>query len=111
MASLVEIVTAQFVPYGASQLYTSQNVVTRIDKLTVANTGAGAATVSIWLVPNGASQGTSNNTTPNQSILAGQVYNGPNEYGHYLNAGDALWASASVANQLVILVAGTQVTN
>lgn len=111
MASPVkEIVTAQFAPSAQSTLYTSTSLTTRIDKLTVTNTDTVARTISINLVPAGSSASSANLTTQNQSILPGATWNSPNEYGHYLNPGDALSVIASTAAVLVIAVGGTQVT-
>lgn len=112
MASpLVEIVPSQFAPNAQTTLYTSAaGVTTRIDKLTVQNGDTISHTISINLVPSGGSAGASNLITNAQVVSAGQTWNSPNEYGQYLNPGDALSVIASIASKLVIAVAGTQVT-
>ena len=111
MASPVkEIITAQFAPNSQTTLYTSPaSTTTRIDKLSVTNTGGGVANISINLVPSGGSAASSNLTTQTQAIVAGATWNSPNEYGHYLNPGDLISVIASAANQLVIAAGGTQV--
>jgi len=112
MASPVrEIVTAQFAPSAQTTLYTSPvGITTRIDKLSVTNTDTVSQTISINLVPSGGSVGASNLTTSVHAILAGDTFNSPNEYGHYLNPGDAISVIASIASKLVIAVGGTQVS-
>lgn len=106
---VIEIVPAQLAPATLALLYTSPNsTATRIDKLTVSNPGGGVANISIYLVPIGQSAGASNITTPVQAVPVNSTFNSPNEFGHYLNPGDSIWAISSVANQLVIAVAGTQ---
>jgi hypothetical protein len=103
-----EIVPAQFVPNSVGVLYTSPaSTATRIDKLTLSNLSGAVANVTIYIVPSGGTPGNSNVTTPGQAIQTGGVFNSPNEYGHYLNPGDGIYAVASAANALAILVAGT----
>lgn len=111
MASPVtEIIKAQYAPDTLTVLYTSQALTTRIDKLTITNQdGASAHTISLYLVPAGGSPGASNRTTNLRSIAPTDTWNSPNEYGHYLNPGDALACIADAAAQLVIAVGGTQV--
>jgi hypothetical protein len=106
-----EIVSAQYAPNTQTALYTSPaGVWTRIESLSVCNTTGGPVNISINLVPSGGSVGGSNLTTYQQAILGGQTWNSPNEYGKYLNQGDALSVLASAASSLVITVAGTQIT-
>lgn len=108
---LVEIVTAQYAPNSQTTLYTSPaSTTTRIDKLTVTNVTGSVATISINMIPSGGTVGASNLSTQAQAIGAGSTWNSPNEYGHYLNPGDALSVLASAPSALTILVAGTQVT-
>ena len=112
MASPVkEIVTAQFLPASSVSFYQSPSgVTTRIDKITFVNTDDAVRTVTVHLVPSGGSSGDSNLTTITRVINPKDMWNSPNEYGHYLNPGDALFAHASVADKVVILVGGTQVS-
>lgn len=101
--------TAQTLGTSATQLYTSPGgTVTRIDKLTVINQDSASHTVTIYLVPVASTQGTANRTTNAQVVQAGQSWNSPNEYGHYLNAGDSVWAFASASSVMTIAVGGTQ---
>ena len=111
MASPVsEIVPAQAMPTTQTLLYQSPaSTTTRIDKLSCTNTGASTYNVTIYLVPNGNSYGAANATTNAQAITANATFNSPNEYGHYLNPGDAIWAIASNA-AVNIAVGVTQVT-
>ena len=107
---VIEIVPAQQAPATLAQLYVSPaSTATRIDKLTVSNPGGSVQQISIYLVPSGQSAGASNITTPPQSVGINGTFNSPNEFGHYLNPGDSIWAIATAASQLVIAVAGTQV--
>lgn len=112
MASpLKQIITAQYAPNAQTTMYVSgTGVVTRIDKLSVQNNDTVPRTISINLVPSGSSAGASNLTTNAQSILPGQTWNSPNEYGQCLNAGDFISVIASAASMLVITAAGTQIS-
>jgi hypothetical protein len=108
---VTEIIPAQYAPNAQTTLYVSgTGVTTRIDKLSVTNTDTVAQTISINLVPSGGAAGGSNLSTSAQSILPGQTWNSPNEYGHYLRPGDFISVLASVASKLVIYAGGTQVT-
>lgn len=112
MASPIqEIVQAQQLGSSAASLYQSPtSTYTRIDKVSVSNPGTTVASVTLYLVPSGFSPGSSNATTNAQAVVANGTFNSPNEYGHVLNPGDAIWGLASTSGQLVIAVAGTQVT-
>ncbi len=105
----LEIIPAQAAPTSQTTLYTSTLVVTRIDKLTVINTGVVNVSISINIVPSGGSVGTSNLTTNAQTLIPKQSWNSPNEQGHYLNAGDFISVLASGAG-LTIIAGGTQIS-
>jgi hypothetical protein len=106
----LEFVPAQAAPTAQATLYTSPvGTVTRIDKVSVANNGTAAATISINLVPSGQTAAGTNCTTPPQAVQPGQTWNSPNEYGHYLMPGDQFSVLAS-ASTLTIAAGGTQIS-
>jgi hypothetical protein len=103
------LVTGRQVPDTTTTLYTSTNVVTRIDKLSVTNTTAGAVTITIYLVDTG-SAGDNNTVTYQQAVNAGKTWNCPDAVGHILNAGGIIQAVASAAASLTVRAAGVQIT-
>lgn len=112
MASpVLEIIPAQYAPSTQVPMYVSPaGITTRIDKLTVQNGDSVPHNISINLVSNGGTASASNLTTNAKVLTAGQTWNSPNEYGHYLNPGDAISVLASAASVLVIAAGGTQVS-
>jgi hypothetical protein len=112
MASpVLPIIPTQQLPNAAAALYTSPiGTTTRIDSLSCTNIDTSVHTVTIHLVASGGGAGTANITTKAQPILPGETWNSPNEYGKYLAAGDAIYASADSASVVNIFAGGTQFT-
>ncbi len=109
--SLIDIVKPQQVPASLTVLYAAPpSTSVRIDKLTVSNPTSAPVTITLNVVPVGGTPGAANQTTNAQSILPNQTWNSPNEVGLVLGAGDAIWATASGANALVIAVGGISAT-
>lgn len=106
----IALIPAQYVPASTTPIYTSPaGVYSRIDSLSICNTGAVAVQASIYLVPSGAGAGPANATTFNQTVLPGQTWNSPNEIGKVLGPGDAIAVLAGAANALTITAGGLQV--
>lgn len=106
-----EIIPATQLPNAVAVLYTSPlATTTRLEKVTYQNTSGAAHTVTLYLVPTGASPGTANVITNTQAVGAKQTLNDVNVPGHYLNAGDSIQAFADTAAVVNIFVGGTQLT-
>lgn len=80
---------------------------TRIDKLTVANSLAGAVNLSVFIVTQGMLPNQGTQIVPPRPIQPMESWDVDPVIGHVLVAGDALWALASVGSQLVVFGAGT----
>lgn len=108
MASAIQrIVSTQLAASTPTLLYTSSLTTwTQIQKLSCINTDAGTHTVSLYIVPSGSSVGAAFLTTMAQAILPGKTFNSPNEYGHVLNPGDALYGFADTGSLVNIVVSG-----
>lgn len=107
----LEIVPAQQLAAAVATLYTSPvGTVTRIEKVTYANTDTVQHQVTLYLVPSGSAAGATNLLTNQQPIRALSPLNDVNAAGHYLNAGDSIEAFADAAAHVNIFVAGTQIT-
>lgn len=112
MASpVLEIVPTVQLGTTAAAIYTSPaGVWTQIAKLSCLNTDSVTRTVSFYLVPSGGAAITATLLVSAKAISAGESWNDPTMYGHVLNPGDAIWASASVAAVVNTAVAGIQLT-
>ena len=104
---LSPIIEAQFAPATQTTLYTSPvGQYTRIDSLSVVNTGTVAETIGINVVANAGTAGASSLTTVGQSIQPNQTWNSPNEIGKVLAPGDFISVIASTGSVLVISAGG-----
>jgi hypothetical protein len=104
------LVTPQQIANATTTYYTSTGLRTRIDKLTVTNPTAGAATVTIYLVPSGGSAGDSTTISKTKSVASLETWNCPDVVGHILEAGGTLQAVASAATTLTLAVSGAQLS-
>lgn len=103
--SVAQIVAPQQLPNAVTLLYTSSGA-TRIDKFTVCNTTAGAATISIFLVPQSGVPGDGNTVSNHHSVAAGETWNSPDPVGLILNNGEALYAASDTEMALTVAAAG-----
>lgn len=95
---------------SATTYYTATNVRTRIDKLTLCNTTAGAITVTIYKITAAGSASATNTVLSAKSVGAGETYTCPELVGHWLNQGDFIQALASSAASVSIAISGVEVT-
>ena len=90
--------------------FTSSAVRTIIDKCTVTNVTATAATVAINLVASGGAAGTSNVVLQTRTIQPSETYLCPEIVGHILSAGDFVSGIAGTASAIVIRMSGRKVS-
>jgi len=90
--------------------YTSTAVTTIIDKFTVTNYGASAATLSVNLVAALDNPGNTNLVVNAVSIQPGQTYLLPEVIGHVLVSGGTISTLASAASTLNIRASGRQIS-
>jgi hypothetical protein len=83
---------------------------TQLTKLLLVNTDTAVHQVTLYVVPSGASSGTTFITTAAQALLAGQSWNDPNEYGLVLGPGAFLAGFADTGGVVNIQVAGLLLT-
>lgn len=101
--------TAQYAPNAQTTVYTVNAGRTIIDKFTAYNSDAGTQTLSVNLVPNGASASASN-LVEVKALASGETYTFPEIVGHVLETGGAVSLVASVASKIVIRASGREVT-
>ena len=106
--AVAQLIAPQAMTAATETYYTSAGG-TRIDKVTICNTGAAALTVTLFIVPNGQAAFTSNTLSSARSIAAGQTWNCPDLIGQALNKGDTIQGSASGAG-LTIMASGVTIS-
>lgn len=108
MASpLQQIVPSTQLAGSAGLLYTSPpGFDTQIVALNAVNVDTSTHTITLYIVPFGEQPGAATTTTSANGLLAGQNYNGQNEYGMVLGPGDALWGQADTPSVITIAVSG-----
>lgn len=95
---------------SAAVFYTAPtNTTTILKKLTITNTSASAASVTIYLVASGGSASAANTITAAKSIAAGAVYEAYEAENHVLMPGDSLQALASAASSLSLQASGIEI--
>ena len=97
---------------AASQVtqYTAVNVSAIIDKCTVTNYSAAAATVSIYLPTSGTSAASNNVVLLNKTLQPGETYTCPEVVGHVIASGGFISTVASIALAIALRVSGREVT-
>lgn len=88
--------------------YTATDVDAVIDKMTVTNTGAATATISINVVTNLGAVSVVNLIVNARSLDVGESYTCPELVGHVLKAGDYISTIASAAATLTIRASGRE---
>ena len=89
---------------------TASNCKTLIDKFTVTNTTATAATFAANLVPYGGTAGDANMILKTRTIAAGECYYCPELVGHSLESGGFISTLAGTASALTICATGREIT-
>ena len=105
-----KLIASQQVANSTTTYYTATNVKTIIDKFTVCNPTAGAATITVYLVDSGGSAGDSETIISAKSVGAGETYTFPEIVGHTLNASDFIQCIASAATTLTLRASGREIT-
>lgn len=91
--------------------YTATNVRALLDKFTVLNTSASAATLSMWFVHAGGSASDATQVIKAKSIAANTTDTLAEVSGHILEAGGFVVAVASAATALSLRVSGREWSN
>lgn len=107
----VQLIAPQQLTNAAAIYYTSTNIKTRVDKMSLTNVDTNPHTVTMYLVPNAGSPGVTNTITKTRSIAAGTTWNSPDFVGQILNAGDTIQALADANTSVVISSAGVQISS
>jgi len=107
----VVLFEAKYAENSQTTQYTSTNVITTIDKLTVTNVSASNATITINIVVSGGSASAANKLVSTRTLAPGEEYTAPSIVGHNLSPGDFISTLAGTANALVIRGSGRQYTN
>lgn len=92
-------------------VYTATNLRTILDKISATNVSGSAATVTVNLVPFGASAGATNVIVSSKSLQAGESYGFPELVGHVLNQGGFISVLAGTASAINMRISGREVTS
>ena len=90
--------------------YTATGVNAIVDKFTVTNTGAAAATITVNLVTNLGTVSAANRIVASRNIDVGETYTCPELIGHVLKDADYISTVASAAGTLTIRASGREIT-
>jgi hypothetical protein len=90
--------------------YTAVNVTAIIDKCTITNYSASAASISVNLATSGSSAASSNLLLQNKTLQPGETYTCPEVVGHVLAPGGFISTVASIGLAINIRVSGREVT-
>jgi len=90
--------------------YTATGVNAIVDKLTVTNNGAAAATITINVVTNLGTASAANRIVNARNIQVGECYTCPEMVGQVLVDADYISTTASAATTLTIRASGREIT-
>jgi len=106
----LQIIAPQQLTGSAATLYTSSNIKTRVDKMTLTNTDSAAHQVTIYLIAAAGTAGAANTITSAHSVAAGETWNCPDMVGQILPPGSFIQAFADTGAKVTISAAGTQLS-
>lgn len=89
--------------------YTSDNIVTAIDKFTAVNVTGVNATITAYLVAPGGAVGAANTITITKTVMPGAPYLFPEIVGHILKIGGSIWTKAGTAAAISIRASGRKI--
>jgi len=104
------LIPSKVVENAQTTQYTASACKTMIDKFTVTNTTASAATLAVNLVPYGGTAADGNLILKTRSIAAGECYCCPELVGHVLEQGGFISTLAGTASALTIRASGREIT-
>ena len=90
--------------------YTATSKKARIDAMTVTNTSVATRTMSMWLVPNGASATDANIVVKDKSIAPGASARILEAVNHWIDTDGTIQAVASAAGDLTLVASGVEQT-
>jgi hypothetical protein len=104
---------AQFASTSVSILYSAPTspkaTRTIIDKFTATNISALAATLQVYLVPSGGTEGSDNQILKDASIAAGATLDASALQNHILKPGDKISVKASAASAINVRASGREI--
>lgn len=104
------IIARKYAENAQTTQYTSGGMKTIIDKFTATNVSGANATISVNLVADGGTAGTSNKVVNAREIAPGECYTFPEIVGQMLAEGGFISTIASASSALVISATGRQIT-
>lgn len=93
---------------SAVTYYTSTNIRTRLDKVTIANPTGSNRTVTMYKIGSGGSASAATTISYQKSVLAGQTIDVTELEGHWLGPGDFVQALADAGSDVSLMMSGIQ---
>lgn len=104
------LISRKYAEDSQTTQYISTSVKTIIDKFTVSNVTANAATIAINVVANGGAAGASNLVLPTRTIAPGECYTVDGLIGHVMETRAFISTIAGTASALVLYASGRSVS-
>lgn len=108
--TIKNIIPPKYAEAAQTAQYTAINCKARIDKFTVTNSTASAATLSVNIIQSGGSASANNLIMSARSIQAGETYTCPELVGQVLESGAFISTIAGTASALTIRASGVEIT-
>ena len=108
--STVELIPSKQIETDATSQYTAENVTARIGAFTATNTGASAASLSVYLVQSGQSVAAGTTIIQNRLISPGETYRCPELIGHVIESGGQVYTSASLGATITVRASGVEIS-
>lgn len=103
------LIPAKAMEAAQTTQYTCSVLQATIDKMTMTNTGASNATVSVHIVESGGTAESANEILKDQIIVPGQAFTATELIGHYLQQGMFISTISSVAT-VTMMVSGREIS-
>jgi len=103
------LVPAKFAENTQTTQYTASNVRASIDKFTGTNVTSANVTLTVNIIPNGGTVGSSNIVSQTRTIAPGETHGFPDLVGQYLEPGGVISTIASASSSIVLRVSGREI--
>lgn len=100
---------ADYVAASDQLIYQAESVTGKIETATATNSSATDATLTVYAVKSGETPSASNTVVSSQRVRPGDSYLLPELRGQTLEAGDGVYAMASVASSIVLRISGLEI--
>jgi hypothetical protein len=108
--TVVPLISAKLAEDAQTTQYTAVNCTTIVDKFTATNTSLANVTISVNIVPNGGTAGSTNLIVKTRTIAPNETYTFPEIVGHAVPPSGFISTIAGTASAIVIRASGREIT-